>query len=73
MSMVPLGASVITQAIIAPHLTHRRGIYVIYPGMTPSPTYVITNDQVSSYPFDSYRENRSLHRRTTEEGVYQSI
>jgi hypothetical protein len=57
MSMITPGASVATLTNIAPHLTHRRGIYIIHPDRpTPPTTYIITSSQITLYPFDSYRQ-----------------
>lgn len=57
-AMIPADVSVAAQISIAPHLTHRRRIYVIHPpGVDAVPTdtaYVIASSQLTAHPFGSY-------------------
>ena len=57
---IPPGASVAAQIPIAPHLTHRRHIYIIHPSgidAPPSTTdYVIASSQLTPSPFAGYAE-----------------
>ena len=57
-AMIPPGVSVAAQIPVAPHLTHRRHIYIIHPtgiNTPPSPIgYVIASSHLTPYPFDSY-------------------
>ncbi len=70
--MIPPGVSVGAQIPIAPHLTHRRGIYVIHPpGIEPVPTvatYVIASSQLAAHPFASYADIEAFLAEQQEKG-----
>lgn len=59
-AMIPPGVSVAAQISIAPHLTHRRHIYVISPPGIEAPpsttSYVIASSQLTPHPFASYAQ-----------------
>jgi uncharacterized membrane protein len=71
-AMIPTGASVAAQIPIAPHLTHRRRIYVIHPpGIEAVPTgisYVIASSQLTAHPFGSYAEIEAFLVEQQEKG-----
>ncbi len=55
--VIPRDATVVAQVNIAPHLTHRRGIYIIYPNLpAPDPDYAIASSHVTHYPHESFQE-----------------
>lgn len=70
LAMIPPGVSVAAQIPIAPHLTHRRGIYIIHPTITPPTvtTYIIASSQLTSHPFDSYAPIEEFLAKQQEKG-----
>lgn len=68
-AVIPPGVTVATQIPVAPHLTHRRGIYVIYPTLsTPDCDYVIVSNQVTHHPFASFQEIEDYYQKLEERG-----
>ena len=70
--MIPTGVTVAAQIPIAPHLTHRCGIYVIHPpGIEPVPTgtaYVIASSRLTANPFASYEQIETFLAEQQEKG-----
>ena len=71
-AMIPPGVTVAAQIPIAPHLTHRRGIYVIHPpGIEPVPpgtSYVIASSKLPAQPFASYAQIEAFLAERQEKG-----
>jgi uncharacterized membrane protein len=68
-SVIPAGVTVAAQVPIASHLTHRRGMYVIYPNMSaPDCEYVIVSNHVTHYPFASFQEIENYYQKLQERG-----
>lgn len=71
-AMIPPGVSVTTQIPIAPHLTHRRSIYIIHPSGIDAPPgntgYIIASSQLSPYPFASYAQIEDFLAERQEKG-----
>jgi uncharacterized membrane protein len=60
LSLIPPKASVIAQGPITPHLTHRRIVYVLHPGITiPDAEFLVASERVNPYPFQSHQEIRA--------------
>lgn len=56
-SLIPPAASVAAQAPIAPHLSHRRMIYVLNPlTIIPDSDFIIASERLSSFPFPSFQD-----------------
>jgi uncharacterized membrane protein len=49
LALVPANASIVAQAAIAPHLSHRRELYVLMSG-APEAEFVIAADRLSPWP-----------------------
>ena len=57
LSIIPREASVTAQNNIAPHLSHRRNLFLIKPlGFAPESDYIIASSEVSPYPFPDYKD-----------------
>jgi len=68
-SVIPPGVTVAAQIPVAPHLAHRRGIYIIYPTLnTPDCDYVIVSNQVTHHPFASFQEIEDYYEKLEERG-----
>ena len=69
LKVIPSDATVVAQVNIAPHLTHRRGIYIIYPNMpAPDPDYAIASSHVTHYPHESFQEIADYITRLEQKG-----
>lgn len=77
LSLIPPGASVITQGPITPHLTHRRIVYVLHPAITiPDSDFIVASESINPYPFLSQQDIRAYldyqeargYRKIFEEG-----
>ena len=72
LAMIPPGVSVAAQIPVAPHLTHRRHIYIIHPSGINAPprpvSYVIASSQLTPYPFDSYALIENFLAQQQEKG-----
>lgn len=56
-SLIPPDASVLAQGPIAPHLSHRRMIYVLHQTVTlPDSDFIVASSRVNPFPFSSYEE-----------------
>ena len=66
---IPPGVTVASQVPIAPHLTHRRGLYIIHPSApTPDCDYVIVSNHVSHFPFASFHEIEGYYKSLQDRG-----
>ena len=66
---IPPGVTVAAQVPLAPHLTHRPGLYLIYPSTpTPDCDYVIVSNQVTHYPFRSFQEIEDYSNNLQDRG-----
>lgn len=69
LKVIPRDATVVAQVNIAPHLTHRRGIYIIYPNLpAPDPDYAIASSHVTHYPHDSFQQIADYITRLEQKG-----
>ncbi len=69
LKVIPRNATVVAQVNIAPHLTHRRGIYIIYPDLpAPEPDYAIASSHVTHYPHESFQEIADYITRLEQKG-----
>ena len=61
LSLIPSGASVITQGVITPHLTHRRIVYVMHPEIQiPDADFIIACDRLPPHPLASSESVRAF-------------
>ena len=69
LKVIPREATVVAQVNISPHLTHRRGIYIIYPNLpAPDPDYAIASSHVTHYPHESFQEIADYITRLEQKG-----
>ncbi|HEV7374559.1 MAG TPA: DUF2079 domain-containing protein [Pyrinomonadaceae bacterium] len=56
-SLIPPTASVVAQAAITPHLSHRRLIFMLNPlASIPDSDFIIASERINPYPFPSFQD-----------------
>ncbi len=74
LKVIPRDATVVAQVNIAPHLTHRRSIYIINPNLpAPDPEYAIASSHVTHYPHDSFQQIADYMTRSGTKRVRSGV
>jgi uncharacterized membrane protein len=56
-SLIPATASVVAEGAIAPHLSHRRELYLLNPlASIPDSDFIVTSERVNPFPFPSFQD-----------------
>lgn len=67
--LIPPGVTVAAQVNITPHLSHRRGLYVLHPTYaTPDADYAIVSSHLTHYPYPSFQEIADYIKGLEEKG-----
>jgi uncharacterized membrane protein len=57
LSLIPPTASVVAQAAITPHLSHRRLIFMLNPlASIPDADFIVASERINPYPFQSFQD-----------------